>query len=100
MAFNDLFGGKFKSQFNLDSQFGLLAGITKDASGAALGSCVVVCFSTVTNTFIGKATSDGSGNYRVFAPTTPTTAYCVAYKPGSPDVAGTTVNTLIGTGGY
>lgn len=99
MAFNDLFGGKFKSQFTIDSKDGLLTGVTKDSTGAALASCVVQSFVTSTGKLATTTTSDGSGNYRISVPAAVMT-FCVAYKPGSPDVAGTTVNTLVGAGGY
>lgn len=99
MAFTDLFGGKFKSQYNLDSQYALLTGITKDATGAALAACVVRCFRTTPAVFVSQTVSDGSGNYRASS-LGGVACFCVAYKAGSPDVAGTTVNTLIGTGGY
>ena len=99
MAFNDLFGGKYKSQFNLDSQFGLITGVTKDDAGAPLASSVVKCFRTSTSAFVSQAISNGSGVYRLNSPFG-AACFAVAYKAGAPDVAGTTVNTLVGVGGY
>jgi hypothetical protein len=99
MAFNDLFGGKYKSQFALDSKYAVITGVTKDSAGAALGSCVVQCFETASHRFVTQTTSDGSGNYRMAAQKD-VQVFCVAYKTGAPDRAGTTVNTIVGVGGY
>lgn len=99
MAYNDLFGGRFKSQYAYVSKYGLLTGITKDATGATLGGVTVQCYITAPRTFFSTTVSDGSGNYRAWAPTA-TACFCVGYKAGSPDVAGTTLNTLVGVGGY
>lgn len=71
----------------------LITGVTKDAAGAALGNCVVKLFNAATDALEQTTTSDASGNYSFIANKTKT-FYCVAYKAGSPDVAGTTVNTL------
>lgn len=70
-----------------------ITGITKDSSGNPLGSCVVQLFRTVDDLIISEVISDGSGNYILY-PTVGGPFYIVAYKTGSPDVAGTTVNTL------
>ena len=70
-----------------------LNGITRDSTGAALGNCAVEIFRTWDDVRIGKTTSDGAGNFQFF-PTSSGPYYLVAYLPGSPDVAGTTVNTL------
>lgn len=72
-----------------------ITGVTKDSTGASLGSCVVQLFRTSNDQLIEESTSDGSGNYS-FAPTDYGPFYVVAYKAGAPDVAGTTVNTLVG----
>lgn len=73
-----------------------IAGVTKDSTGAALGGCTVKLFRTSDDVWIATTTSDGSGNYSFTVPNTATTYYVVAYKAGSPDVTGTTVNTLLG----
>jgi hypothetical protein len=72
-----------------------IIGVTKDNTGAPLGSCVLVLFRTADNSIAALGLSDASGNY-VFVASPALTHYLVAYKSGSPDVAGTTVNTLIG----
>ena len=73
-----------------------IRGVTRDSSGNVLGTCVVKCYDTLTDTVIFTTTSDENGN---FAGTVPNTNehYLVAYKVGSPDVAGTSVNTLTGS---
>ena len=71
-----------------------ITGVTKDSTGAALGSCRVVGLetgriATSGSPVVGETVSDGSGNYTLPVPMN--TAYqCVAYKAGSPDVAGIT----------
>lgn len=72
-----------------------ISGVTKDSTGAALGSCIVRLFNTDTNEVEQTTTSDASGNYSFIVDKTKG-FYCVSYKTGSPDVAGTTVNTLAG----
>jgi hypothetical protein len=74
-----------------------ITGITKDSAGAVLGGCTVRLFRTADDVEVDQAVSDaGDGTYSVGVPTDDT-YYCVAYLPGSPDVAGTTVNTLTGS---
>jgi hypothetical protein len=55
---------------------------------------VVDLFRTGGDIFVNTTTSDGSGNFTIVTPNNSGTFYLVAYKAGSPDVAGTTVNTL------
>jgi hypothetical protein len=74
----------------------LITGTTKDSTGAALGLCAVHLFQTGYDILSGTTTSDASGNFRFYV--NPLwTYYVVAYLPGSPDVAGTTINTLVGS---
>lgn len=72
-------------------------GTTKDGAGAALGGCTVHLFRTVDDVEMGIVVSDGSGNYEFRSASLSTQYYVLAYKPGSPDLAGTTLNTLIGS---
>jgi hypothetical protein len=75
----------------------LISGITKDSTGAILGSCVVELYNTRTDLPLEKVTSDAStGAYSFSSVGGGQTYYVVAYKAGAPDVAGTTVNTLVG----
>lgn len=75
-----------------------LAGITRDATGAALGNCRVIVLEVGQQfvqgaPIVAETTSDGSGNYTIEVPRN--TAYqLLCYKAGSPDVAGASVNTL------
>lgn len=72
-----------------------LVGVTRNASGTALGNCVVVVYRTADDSVAARGVSDASGNYRLSA--SPSIQhYVVAYLAGSPDVAGTTANTLVG----
>jgi hypothetical protein len=70
-------------------------GTTRDSTGTALGSCVVRAFVTSTGTFIGQVTSDTAGYFELPSSAGAIAHYLVAYKSAGPDIAGTTVNTLI-----
>lgn len=71
-------------------------GVTRDQYGAPTGGCVVQLFLTATDAFIMEVTSDASGNFLLQSWYSPDAHYIVAYKAGSPDIFGTTVNTLVG----
>lgn len=71
-----------------------ITGVTRDSTGAALGSVTVDLFDTASDTIRGTTISDAVGNYLIDAQID-STYYLVAYKTGAPDVAGTTVNTII-----
>lgn len=73
-----------------------ITGVTKNASGSALASCTVKLFRASDDLLIASTTSDGSGSYSFNVGNNTTQYYLVAYKAGSPDVAGTTKNTLVG----
>lgn len=104
-------GGRYGSPVNLGNGVGLIApksfylpfetptryiitGITRDSTGAALGNVTVDLFDTASDTIRGTTISDGNGNYLIDAQID-STYYLVAYRTGAPDVAGTTVNTII-----
>ncbi len=72
-----------------------IRGTTRDSGGNPLGNCVVQGFVTSTEAFVGQVTSDTGGYYELPTPFVAKAHYLVAYKPGGPDVAGTTVNTLV-----
>lgn len=74
-----------------------ISGTTKDSSSVALPSCSVKLFRTSDDLLMETVTSDGSGNYSFSSVGLGETYYVVAYKAGSPDVAGTTVNSLVGS---
>ena len=77
--------------------FFAISGITKSSAGAVLGNCSLELFETATNRFMEAAVSNGDGVYFFKSPLRTKNYYVVAYKAGSPDVAGTTVNTLVGS---
>jgi hypothetical protein len=72
-----------------------ITGVTRDNAGNALGGCTVKRFRTTDDVLMSSTTSDGSGNFTL--PGGFASSYLVAYKAGSPDVAGVTVNTIVHT---
>jgi hypothetical protein len=76
-----------------------LAGVTRDSTGTPLGTCTVKLFEAATDIEVGQTTSDGAGAFTFRLGNNAGYFYLVAYKPGSPDVAGTSVNTLALTQG-
>lgn len=74
-----------------------ITGIARTASGAALAGATISLFRTSDHAYIGQTTSAGDGRYTFTVPDATTQYFAVAYKAGSPDVMGTTVNTLHGT---
>jgi len=73
-----------------------ISGVTRDGNSNALGGCTVHVFLTSNDAEQFLTVSDANGNYSSSVqPSAP--HYVVAYLAGSPDVAGTTVNTLAGT---
>lgn len=81
-----------------------LAGITKDATGAPLAGVTVMAIRSTADDANSRpanvqegtvGVSDAAGNYEVMVPTGD--QYRIdAYKAGAPDVAGSTLNTLVG----
>lgn len=80
----------------LPAVFFTISGVTRDSNSAILGNCTLDLFRTSTDVLVERTTSDANGYYCFKGPARNTTHYVVAYKAGSPDVAGTTVSTLIG----
>jgi len=72
-----------------------IPGVTRDSAGAPLGNCVVHLFETSTDTELAQTISDGAGAFTFSIGSNAGFFYIVAYLVGSPDVAGTTVNTLV-----
>jgi len=85
--------GEFSSGGGADMVY--LSGITRDSSGNPLGNCMVQLFRTQDDLFVNEVISDNGGFYRVGSPYRNTQHYLVAYLAGSPDVAGTTLDTLV-----
>jgi hypothetical protein len=75
-------------------------GVTKDSAGVVLPGCTVHLFRTSDDVLMKQITSDAAGAYMFqgvgIGGGGATAYYVVAYKAGSPDVSGTTVNTLTG----
>jgi len=90
-------GPFFNSQQQAFRSFWIISGVTKDSAGAALGLCAVHLFDTGTDIEYAETISDASGNYSFTVPGNSSANYMVAYLTGSPDVAGTTVNTIYPT---
>jgi len=77
------------------SRFGIV-GVTRDAYGSVLPSVTCKLFLTSTDVLLDQVISDAnSGGYLLSTPFYPNDHYVVFYKVGTPDVCGTTVNTLI-----
>ena len=88
-----MLGSGFKSpQFY--GQFSI-SGVTRDGAGAALGNCLVHLFQTSFDIEVAETVSDGSGAFSFSIGNNAGFFYIVAYKAGSPDVSGTTLNTLV-----
>jgi hypothetical protein len=73
-----------------------IAGVTRDVYGSALGGVLVKLFLLSTDVKVDQIVSDPLGNFLVSTPFYPDDHYLVEYKAGSPDVFGSSVNTLIG----
>jgi len=86
-------GPQFKS-YQVKQRW-VISGITKDSAGVPLPFCAVHIFNTYNDTFIGEVVSNSLGEYEFTLDGNVNPKYCVAYLAGSPDVAGTTVNTLV-----
>jgi hypothetical protein len=69
---------------------------TKDSTGAALGGATAKLFVTATDVMIESQVSNADGYAYFKMPAQAVTHYIVAYKSGSPDVTGATLNTLVG----
>lgn len=80
----------------LPARYLKIFGVTKNSAGAVLAGCTVKLYETPTDRYVETTTSDESGNYEFRSASLTMTYYVVAYKAGSPDVAGVTVNSLIG----
>lgn len=75
-----------------------IRGITKNDSGVPISGCTVQAFVTAGDRYVGEDVSRDDGTYICPVNTVAGVQhYLVAYKPGSPDIAGTTVNTLTST---
>lgn len=75
-----------------------IKGTTKDSGGTAVANATVQAFRTSDDFYLGQDVSREDGTYTCPADVPAgTQCYLVAYKAGSPDIAGTTVNTITNT---
>jgi len=74
-----------------------ITGITKDANDAPLAGCTVHLFRTADDVLLLVTVSGADGTYEIGVVDENTQCYLVAYKAGSPDVAGTTRNNVQGS---
>lgn len=70
-------------------------GFTRDASGGVIPAVTVKCFLTADDTKQSETVSDQNGFFTVSTPFSGG-HYLIFYKTGTPDISGTTVNTLQG----
>jgi hypothetical protein len=92
------YGGiKLNSQKDKVKQRWIISGITKDSLSAPLPNCTVQLFNTNNDAFIAEVVSNSVGYYEFTLDGNVNPKYAVAYLVGSPDIAGTTVNTLTPT---
>ena len=73
-----------------------ITGITKDINDAVVGGATVKVYRTFDDSLLGTTVSAADGAYEIGVSDL-FNCYLVAYKAGSPDIAGTTVNTVQGS---
>lgn len=71
----------------------VLNGVTRNGAGNPLAGVSIKVFRSDNDALVASGTSGSDGTYSIVTPGTGP-YYAVAYKAGSPDIAGTTVNTL------
>jgi len=74
----------------------VITGIVQTSGGSPVSGATVVLFNTATNLPLDSFVSRSDGSYVLTDPYA-APCYAVAYHPGSPDTAGTTVDTLTGS---
>jgi hypothetical protein len=89
---NNFDNGVLQIQYDWARSNTALTGVTRDSTGAILAGCRVTL--NQGNVIVAEATSDGSGRFTFSNPGSGP-FFIVAYKAGSPAVAGITVNTLL-----
>ena len=95
-AFGPVDVAEFVAVPALEPQRYVIAGVTFDAQGNVLPFVTVRCFETLSGIEVANDVSDAMGNYQVIVNgQLGLTYFCVAYLPDTPDVAGTTLNTLL-----
>ena len=75
-----------------------IKGTCVNNADAPVANAIVQGFVTATDAFVGEVTAGEDGTYNLMTERLTSVAhYLVAYKAGSPDIAGTTVNTILPT---
>lgn len=74
-----------------------ISGVTKTGNGTTLANCIVELYRLRDDVRVETINSDGIGAFSFSQVSPGELYYCVAYKVGSPDVAGTTSQLLAGT---
>jgi len=72
-----------------------ISGITRNSDGSINGGATVQLFNTVTGALVDTQVSDAGGFYTLTDPNN-VASFVVAYEAGSPDIAGTSKNNLMG----
>jgi len=80
----------------MPSRAQIISGITRDSSGLPLAAVTVKLYRVSDNIMREVVVSDVNGAYIFSAINDSQAYYAVAYMANAPDVAGTTVNTLVG----
>lgn len=97
LSMNDLFEPYSCDGEGTQSQ-NFLRGLCVNESDVPVANAIVQAFRTSDDAFAGEVQANTDGTYVLGVQQSKATAhYLVAYKPGSPDIAGTTVNTLLPT---
>lgn len=74
-----------------------ILGQCKDGSSNPVSGAAVQCFLTASDLLVSETTSNTDGSYEAPSVYPGQAHYLVAYRPGSPDITGATVNTLTPT---
>ena len=79
---------------------GRLSGVSRDSTGAPLGLCTVMIFETQRRLLVAELTSDAAGAWAIDMMPGLGPFFYVEYLVGSPDRAGTSINTNVPTALY
>lgn len=74
----------------------VVSGVVRNSSGVGVAGATVQLFNTSTGLLVDTQTTASDGSYTCGDPNA-VSCFAIAYLPGSPDTAGTTVNTVAGT---
>ena len=97
LSFPDLFE-PYSCDGDGSQSVNFIRGTCKDSGGTAVANAIVQGFRTADDAYLGEVQGNNDGTYSLGVQASKaTTCYLVAYKAGSPDIAGTTVNTLTPT---